>query len=314
MLPRVVATTQRVLITGANGRLGRRLLQALGATSPPTPTRALVRSARAADSLADLAAGSGSQLRVVDYADAKTMTEAAEGCAQAVHLVGILKETRQNRYASAHEATARALAAAADAAGLRRIVHTSIHGADAASPNPCLASRGRSDAILLAARTPALILRVPMVLGGGDAASTALRLAVLSGRATLVGGGASLEQPIAARDVVAALCAGLARSGVDDRVLELAGPESLPHRALLERAARSLGAEIRFRSLPLALARAGATLAERLLAEPPFTRAMLGVLQHDDQVDPLPAARALGIDLTPLDEALRECLAAPGDT
>ena len=165
--------TERILVTGANGKLGRRLLQALREKSPPIPVRALVRSMRAANSLSDLAASGGPQVRVVDYADANAMAQAAEGCSHAVHLVGILKETRHNRYATAHEATARALAAASDAASLRGILHTSIHGADENSPNPCLSSRGRSDAILLAARTPALILRVPMVLGAGDAASAA---------------------------------------------------------------------------------------------------------------------------------------------
>ncbi|MFP8877593.1 MAG: NAD(P)H-binding protein [Myxococcota bacterium] len=302
--------TDRVLVTGANGKLGRRLLQRLCDTVPSTPARALVRSRRAADSLADLSAKAGFEVRVADYADTQAMVEVAQDCTAAIHLVGILKETRNNRYAAAHEQTARALVAAADAAGLRRIVHISIHGADPSSANPCLASRGRSDAILLAARTPALILRVPMVLGAGDAASAALRRAVLSGGAMLVGGGKSLEQPIAARDVVAALCAGLDGRGLDDSVLELAGPESLPHRALLERAARLSGRQIRFRSLPASLARAGAYLAEKLLAEPPITRAMLGVLQHDDRVDAAPAARALGIDLSPLDDALRECLAS----
>lgn len=300
--------TERVLVTGANGKLGRRLLQALSDARPPTPVRALVRSRRAADSLSDLSTDEGAEVRVVDYADAEAIAKAARDCAGAIHLVGILKQTRQNRYAAAHEESARALADAADAAGMRRIVHTSIHGADPTSPNPCLASRGRSDAILLAARTPALILRVPMVLGAGDSASAALKGAVLSGRATLVGGGESLEQPIAAADVVAALCEGLRGPDLDDRVLELAGPESLPHRALLERAAALLGADVRIRSLPRALAHAGAFLAEKLLAEPPITRAMLGVLQHHDRVDPLPAALALGIDLSPLDEALRECL------
>ena len=32
---------------------------------------------------------------------------------------------------------------------------------------------------------------------------------------------------------------------------------------------------------------------------------MLGVLEHDDRVDPRPACEALGIQLTPLDDTLR---------
>ena len=106
----------RVLVTGANGKLGRRLLQRLCDTVPSTPARALVRSRRAADSLADLSAKAGFEVRVADYADTQAMVEVAQDCTAAIHLVGILKETRNNRYAAAHEQTARALVAAADAA------------------------------------------------------------------------------------------------------------------------------------------------------------------------------------------------------
>jgi hypothetical protein len=35
---------------------------------------------------------------------------------------------------------------------------------------------------------------------------------------------------------------------------------------------------------------------------------MLGVLNHDDDVDPAEACRRLGLELTPLDEALRRCV------
>jgi hypothetical protein len=56
--------------------------------------------------------------------------------------------------------------------------------------------------------------------------------------------------------------------------------------------------------LPLAVVSALAFAFERLLAEPPLTRAMLGVLEHDDRIDPLPAARRLGLALTPLARTL----------
>jgi hypothetical protein len=32
---------------------------------------------------------------------------------------------------------------------------------------------------------------------------------------------------------------------------------------------------------------------------------MLGVLEHDDRIDPAPAAEQLGLELTPLDDTLR---------
>ncbi len=222
---------------------------------------------------------------------------------------GILKQTRTNRYVDAHERACEALATAADRCGLRRIIALSILGADPASPNACLASRARADAILLRAKTPAVVIRVPMVLGAGDPASAALERQARGPNARLVSGGAALAQPIAARDVVASLAAALDRPGLDDVVLELAGPESLPHRELVQRAAAVLGTQVSIGSVPAALAHAFAWIAERTSAEPPITRAMLGVLERDDAIDPEPARARLGIALTPLDAALREALA-----
>jgi NADH dehydrogenase len=294
-----------ILVTGANGQLGRRLIQQLATQDPPRRVRALVRSQRAADSLADVAGPAQAEVRIVDYADATGLTEAARGAGAAVHLLGILKETRSNRYVDAHERPAEALAAAADAAGLRRVVLISILGSRPDATNPCLASKGRAEAILLGAKTPCSVIRVPMVLGAGDPASAALRRQAEAGTVSLVRGGATLEQPIAADDVVAGILAALTRTTDDDLVLDLAGPESLSHRALVERAAMLLGTTVRFRALPAFVAIAFAAIAERLLAEPPVTRAMLGVLEHDDAIDPAPAAEALGITLTDLDETLR---------
>jgi NADH dehydrogenase len=300
----------RILLTGANGHLGRRLLRRL---SGPCAVRAVVRSARAAEAVRAVAAQPAPEILVLDPCDAEGLGAAAAGCTHAVHLVGILKEGRASRYADAHERSCAALARAADAAGLRRIVYASILGSRPDAANPCLASKGRAERILLAARTPALVLRLPMVLGEGDFAARSLRREARARAALLVRGGASREQPIYAGDVVEALARALDAPGLDDAALDLAGPESLPHRALVARAAARLGGRPpRVLPLPRALAFAGAWLAERLLADPPVTRAMLGVLDHDDCIDPGEACRRLGIALTPLDETLERTVVRAG--
>jgi uncharacterized protein YbjT (DUF2867 family) len=102
---------------------------------------------------------------------------------------------------------------------------------------------------------------------------------------------------------VRALEAALA-ADVERAALDLAGPEPLTHRALVLRVAALLGRRPRIVPLPLAAAFALAFAFERLAADPPLTRAMLGVLEHDDRIDPLPAARRLGLALTPLDDTL----------
>jgi len=296
-----------ILVTGANGSLGRRLLRRLAGTHA---LRAVVRSERAAAAVRSLGQLPALEVVVLDTADEEALAAAASGCTHAVHFVGILKQSRTSRYLDAHERSCEVLARAADAADLRRIVYPSILGARPDSPNACLASKGRAERILLAARTPALVLRVPLVLGEGEPAAIALRSRARSNRALLVRGGASLEQPIDADDVTEAIVRGLEAPGLDDVALDLAGPESLTHRALVARAAALLGGRPPLViPLPRGIAFAAAWLAERLLADPPVTRAMLGVLDHDDRIDPADACRRLGISLTPLDETLRRCLA-----
>jgi uncharacterized protein YbjT (DUF2867 family) len=289
-----------LLVTGANGRLGRSLIRAVAGRRP---VRALVRSERAAATLRELPPALRPEIVQVDWADAGALATAGAGASDWVHLVGILKETKSSRYLDAHERPARALAEAAREAGARRVVAVSILGAEPSSPNACLASKGRADALLLAGAVPATVLRVPMVLGPGEAGAFALRAQATAPVAFLVRGGATLEQPIDARDLVRALELAL-EANVERTALDLAGPESLSHRALVARVAALLGRRPRIVPLPLAAAQALAFCFERIAAEPPLTRAMLGVLEHDDHIDPAPAASRLGLSLTPLDRTL----------
>jgi NADH dehydrogenase len=302
---------ERILITGANGHLGRRLLERIAREPGRFSVRALVRSRAAADQLSRLPAGVRPEVVIVDYTDTGELTRAAEGCAHAVHLVGILRETRSSRYEDAHEATSRALAAAAERAGLRRIVYLSILGSHPSADNACLASKGRAEQILLAGAVPTVVLRVPMVIGSGDFVSRTLREQARARFVPLLRGGSGREQPIDADDVVAAILAALGRADARSLALDLAGPESLSRRELLERTARLWGSRPIAIPLPYALEHAVAFAAEKLLANPPLTRAMLGVLDHDDEIDPKPACDELGIRLTPLGETLLRCV-GPG--
>jgi uncharacterized protein YbjT (DUF2867 family) len=197
-----------------------------------------------------------------------------------------------------------------------RIVYLSILGAQPDAKNACLASKGRAERLLLDGGIATVILRVPMVLGENDRASLALKRNI-GARISVLVRGSSLEQPIYVGDVVAAIVAGLQhRDG--NAVIDLAGPESLPRQQLLQRAARVCGRTAPLCvSLPLApllrLVDAAEWLAHRLGWDPPVTRAMLEVLDHDDCLDPAPAAAALGVELTALDDTLRRCVATAHD-
>jgi NADH dehydrogenase len=300
----------RLLVSGANGHLGRRLIERVLREGRAPGVEAVVRSTRAASALDPLLELGPLRVHVIDPLDPDAWGSVSEGCTHAVHLVGILKEALGTRYADAHEGTTDALARAAAKNGLQRIVYLSILGARLDSSNACLASKARAERILWEAPVPSVVLQVPMVLGPEEPGARALRAQAHARVVPMVGGGRSLEQPIDAEDVTEAILRSLTLDVADHETLELAGPESLPRRELLARAASCVGSEPRVIALPYAAASLLALVCELTLSNAPLTRAMLGVLERDDSIDPGPACARLGMELTPLDETLRRCLAS----
>ncbi len=292
------ARVPRCLVSGANGVLGRALLQHL---SGEVALRAAVRSERAAARVRDL--GVDTEIALLPAYTAEHWRRALDGVDAVAHTVGILKEGPTSRYRDAHEGSVAALCEAVSGTSCRRVVYLSIVGADRDSPNPCLASKARAEAILLEALPESLVLRFPMVLGAGDPASAALRARAGAHSAWLLDGGRVLDQPIDARDAVAATAAAL-RANEPTGVLELAGPEAVTYRELLDRVAQRLGTTPRVKGLPAPVARLAARVAERLLRDPPVTSAMLDVLLRDDRVDAAPGWAALGLAPRPLDDTL----------
>jgi len=294
-----------IVVTGANGQLGRALLATLAESAHPF-VRALVRSDRARATIEAVGLDPAPDIRIVDYTSPNQMEEAMTGAKCVIHLVGIIKETPGAGYAEAHEQTCHALALAADRAGIERIVYLSILGSTPDSENPCLASKGRAETMLLDDRVPTTVIRVPMVIGGNDAASQSLRKQARAESIRLIGGGQTCQQPIDARDVIRAILSACTAKPGRHLTLDAGGPESLSHRNLVLRAARLWNNEPRIKSIPTRLARFGVNCLETFSRNPPVTRAMFDILQHDDRVDTRIFCQTLGFELTPLDKTLSD--------
>ena len=94
----MTADPGRILVTGANGQLGRALTARLAGAGR---VRAVVRSEKAADTLRSLPESMRPEVEVLDYRDTAALGRATDGCRFAVHLVGIIKETGNSRYEDA---------------------------------------------------------------------------------------------------------------------------------------------------------------------------------------------------------------------
>ena len=293
------------VITGANGNLGKRLISELS-NEDGSLVRAIVRSQSAATTIQRLPLSTEQRSRldvhVCDYTDREALSEAFKGHSNLVHLVGILKETSYSTYLDAHERSCDAVSDAARDAGVSHMVYLSIVGSHSESQNRCLASKGNAEQILISKGVDSSVLRVPMVLGEQDYASAALYYRALK-PLSLAFRASSLEQPIYAGDVLKAIrlvCRNKVHGSFD-----LAGPEVLTREALVQKAAGILGRATRVISLPIWLGSFTARLLEIFMSNPPITSAMLGVLDHDDDLDALKAIERIGLQsLTPLEKML----------
>ena len=134
---------QTWMITGANGNLGRRLIATL-LEEEHNAVVAVVRSERAKIAVTDLVLDPAQRqrltIKVVSYTDVAALHEIASACHKVVHLVGILKQTRQATYAEAHEESTQALLHALRDTPVEHLTYLSIVGASSGSKNDCLAS------------------------------------------------------------------------------------------------------------------------------------------------------------------------------
>ena len=298
---------EKILITGANGYLGKKLIEELS----DNHIYALVRSEKAYLDLTNFIQDRNIKnvdVFYFDYSDLSGMRQNIGSCRYVVHLVGIIKETRTNSFDIVHKETTQALIKAMEDSNVKKICYLSILGANKDSTNKCFASRAYSEKLLLDSDIPSLILRIPMVLGEDDYASKALRKNALS-KFNFTFRKKSMEQPIYAGDVIQAINNDINKhvSGktTPTGVIVLAGKVSLTREDLIKKAAEILGVKVKVFSLPIALGISLAWILEKLFEDPPVTRAMLGVLDHDDNVDPKQTCKQLDIRLTSLEDLLK---------
>lgn len=296
-----------VVITGANSAVGQAILRWANKSGAPAKFIAAVRSARAAEQIRSQVGNLDGVVRI-SYGDPSSLDAAFQGASAVIHLAGILVEQRDSTYEQANVGSTRSVIQAAKRNNVEKLVLVSATGADESSDNRFYRTKGQAEALVKAAGLGYKILRVPLLLGPGTAGAAGLRRQVQGGKAKLIDGGLNLQQPLHVADLArAAVVAATQPSITENNIIELVGPVSLPERELVERAAHSLGRTVQIHSLPKWLLSSALAIRERF-AGPGFSPDALEVITTDTRLDPQPAARDLGIELTGLDEMIKDSL------
>lgn len=270
-----------ILVTGASGALGSRIVRRL--TARGVPVRAMVRNRAWAEAEGRLA-GLSVEWAEGDVTQPPTLGAAMRGVETVIHTAAIAIERGTRTYEAVNYQGTVHVVDAARSAGVRRFVNICQLGADARLPYRFLASKGRAQEYVAASGLAWTAHRPSTIWGPDDEfANTFARLAPLTPLVfPIIGDGRAKFQPVWVEDVVTAVVGALDDASTVGEELELGGPEVLTLAEIERRTLAAVGARRLMIPTPVPVLRPVVWLLSVVLPAPPVTPALLDLLAVDN--------------------------------
>jgi NADH dehydrogenase len=289
---------KQVTVFGGSGFVGRAIVRALAQEG--YQVRVACRRIELAERIKT--AGDVGQITILrtNLRIPASVAAAVSGSQAVINASGIAFQRGRQRYETVHVEGARAIAEAAKAAGVQRLVHISGIGADQRnSTNKFIRSKVDAEDAIVSGFADATMLRPSVVFGPEDAMFN--RIAQIARQAPflpVVGDGSAKVQPVYVGDVGAAVVAVLDRPDTAKSVFELGGPRVYTYREIAALVLREIDRHKRIVGVPAGLMKIMGFFAE-FLPVPPLTHDQVDLLVTDNVPRPgAPGLSALGIEPT----------------
>lgn len=306
-----------ILLTGATGTVGSALLTRL--TAAGADVRCLVRDPRrlGRDRVRV-------QIALGDLADPASFRNALRGVDTVIHLAAAIRDQPRASIEELNGVATLRLLRAAERAGAERFVFFSAIGATLQSPTRFFRAKALAERAVAESPLPTTVVAPSIVYAPGDPWLRLLERLSLLPVMPLPGSGRALYQPVWADDVAACVerilddeaLSGAASAprgaSTDAERLELAGPETLSHAAIVAAVLRSVGRPRPLLKVPLPVVRAGLRTVEWLWRESAFATWDEAELLEISMTTPRGTEDAEALGVTPL--TMNAVLGAPGET
>lgn len=285
-----------VLVTGATGLLGRRVVRRLLDTDHQV--RVMVRypgrEAVFATPPTDVCYG--------DVGDPNALTEACRDISEVIHLVAVIRGGRQQFDAVNRQGTANVVAAARAAGSVRRFIHVSAVGAANLPRLPYLHSKWEGEQAVIGGGLPYVIIRPSLIFGPGDEFTTAVAALVrLTPVTPVIGSGTNRLQPIHVDDVARCVVSSASGNIRGRQTVEIGGPDQLSYNQIVGIVARAQGRSARRVNIPLWLIYPQVAALDVLTPRAPINRAMLQLVTLRNVAEPDSVERIFGFKPRPLE-------------
>ena len=301
------ASDRVVTVFGGTGFLGRRIVRHLRLHG------FCVRVASRHPDRGHALGPDDAQLRAVkaDVRDQQLVADALADAYGAVNAVSLYLERGLETFHSVHVESAQRVAAQAQRAGVRRLVHVSGIGADPRSQSLYIRKRGEGELAVREAFAEAILIRPAVMFGRDDAfLTTILKLLNRLPLFPMFGNGQMRLQPINVEDVGEAIAKILQREQTGPNMFECGGPSVYSYEQLLRVVANAAGIKPILLPVPIAAWGALAWISE-MLPSPPITRNQVELMQIDStSMQGIPGLEELGISPHSVEEMLQDLLSS----
>ncbi len=269
----------RVLLTGASGFIGGRVMEALLRAGHRVVTVSRREVAPGMWTVQHISRDFSRALNPADW----------EGAVQdidvVINAVGILREKGDQQFDPLHHRAPAALFRAAASAGVPRIVQISALGADEDAVSPYHLSKKAADDVLRSLPVEGIIVQPSLVFGPGGASAAMFTMQASQPVIPLPGKGGQMVQPVHIDDLVQVIVTLATRAEVGRRYagqrVAVVGPDPLTMRDFYAklRGAMGLSAPARFLPVPMAVMRVAAA-AGKWLPDSPLDTDTLAMLER----------------------------------
>jgi uncharacterized protein YbjT (DUF2867 family) len=274
-----------IVITGATGFVGEEVVKQ--ARAADYPVRVIVRDPRRASWLVERY---GVELFHGNVLYASSIAGVMQDAKCVIHLVGIIREWKENTFERAHVQATQNVIDEAKKSGVKRFVHMSALGARANARSRYHQTKWAAEELVRKSGLAWTIFRPSFIYGPKDKAiNTLAKLVQRLPFIPVLGSGNTRIQPISVENVARAFVGAVRNDESINHVYDLCGPEAFTWNELYDKLQAVLGVRKPKLHLPLPIARAQAAVLEKILTNPPFTRDQLLMLQEDNVGDPKPA-------------------------
>lgn len=218
-----------------------------------------------------------------DYRDESSIQSVMQGCDAVINLVGILYETRKNKFMRVHNELAETIARVSHEEGVETLVHFSALGVEE-SQSKYAKSKLAGEQAVLEQNHDAVILRPSVVFGAGDNFFNMFaKMATMLPALPLIGGGKTKFQPVYVGDIADAVIHVVTNkiSDAKGKTYELAGPEIVSFKEIYQILLEEINRDKKLVSVPWFVAKIQGFFLG-LLPKPLLTMDQVKSLKYDN--------------------------------